>query len=37
MTEVNIGFFENLSKAKYGRNYYYFNNYFLNYSCRKKE
>ena len=26
MTEVNIGFFGNLSKAKYGINYYCFNN-----------
>ena len=31
MTEVNIGFFGNLSKAKYGRNYYCFNNFIHDY------
>ena len=31
MTAVNIGFFENLSKAKYGRNYYCFNNFIHDY------
>ena len=31
MTEVNIGFFENRSKAKYERNYYYFKNFIYDY------
>ena len=31
MTEVNIGFFENLSKANNGRNYYCFNNFIHDY------